>query len=368
MTPEQARRGAEMFAAGSTEREVADELGCSPSSAHRLRERLADDRETRETAVSDQDGHQDDATAVASAEDEVDAAGRRETLLQLGEMREDAAGQLADLEARAAASRGALAALDAERVKLLFEGKDAAQLRPRMQSARDDLADWETSAGFARQNIAAIDQRIAEVQAVEQLAEMRVQLAAAVAERDAELARTGARMRAAVTAVHDAADEFVNALADEQAVTDRVERLEQAVASAAVHLGQSAPVVAPPEGTGLWIEPTTNGPGLALLQAVNAARVGHVQLVAERLGTAFGYLPPTREENAANLEEMLRRRAEQDRVMRAGAQGEPWTRGDTSSYDVDQNGREIRYNPGHRPPVAPHPRDAYLGFTPRTGY
>lgn len=374
MTADEERQGAEMFAAGRSERDVAEALGCSPSTAHRLRERLQSagavtGNQAGETTVSTEDGQQD-GTADDSLRDVVETALRGELLAALAEQREQMAANLADLEARAAASGGAIAALDAERRLLLADGKDAAQLRPRVASAKDDLADWQTSAEIVRQQIALVDQRIVEVQAEQQLAELREQLAPAVAERDAAIRATGGRMAAAVLAVKTAAEEFTAALADEKAARDRVEQLAAEVASLAGSLGEQGPdLPAEPESTVLSVGWAGHGGGeLELARAMNAARQGRAELVAKHLAEAFGWLPPTKAEQAAEMEQWRQRNAEMDRQMHQPSPApEPWTRQDTASVGVDQNGREVRYSPGYRPPRPPHPHDAYWGGAPYTG-
>jgi hypothetical protein len=365
LTAEQEERGAQMFAAGHSERQVAEALEVGAGTAHRLRDRLAariaqlagQDHHDRETPV----GTEDDG----SVRDAVDDVMRGGLLAQLGETRDELIGQLTDLQGRAAASRQALDGLEAERIKLLASGQDAAPLRPRVASASADLADWQTAAGLVQQQIAIADQRIAEVQAEQQLAGMRAELAPAIAERDAAVRATGGRMAAAVLAVRAAAEEFTAALADETAARDRAELLAAQVASLAGSLGEPGPdLPAEPESTVLAVRGgDIGGAELELYRAMGAARLGQAGVVARHLAEAFGWLPPTRAEQAADAERMRAQWAEMDRRMRQPKPApQAWTRPDASSYDVDADGREVRPW-GHRPPIQPHPLDAYYGMT-----
>ncbi len=357
MTADEERRGAEMFAAGRSEREVAEALGCSPSSAHRLRERLQGagaPNHAEETTVSTDDG---------SVRDEVDDAMRVELLAQLGGKRDELIGRLADLQGRAAASRQALDGLEAERLALLAASQDAAPLRPRVASASADLADWQTAAGQVQQQIAIADQRIAEVNAEQELADMRALLAPAVAERDAAIRSTGGRMAAAVLAVKAAAEEFTAALADEEAARARAELLAAQIASLAGSLGQPGPdVPAEPESTILNVHGgDVGGAELELGQAMAASRLGHVEQVARHLAEVFGWLPPTRAEQAAEWERWRLLRVEQDRQMlQAKPAPQAWTRPDTSQVNLDADGREVWA--GYRPPIPAGPRDHLLGL------
>jgi hypothetical protein len=369
LTDDEEERGAEMFARGASERQVAEALDVGAGTAHRLRDRLAGriaelaalaaEGKPEETTVSNDDG---------GVRDEVDAAMRVELLAQLGAKRDELTAQLADLGARADASRQALADLEAERLALLDNNQDAAPLRPRVASARDDLNDWLTAAGRVQQQIAIGEQRIAEVQAEQQLADMRAELAPAVAERDAAIRATGGRMAAAVLAVRAAAEEFTAALADEEAARGRAELLAAEVASLAGSLGLPGPdVPAEPESTVLAIRGgDIGGPELALYRAMGAARNQSAPQVAAYLAEAFGWLPQTREQQAADAELMRARWAETNRQMRqAQPAPQPWTRPDTASVGVDANGHEVRHNPGYRPPLPPGPRDHLFGLGSR---
>jgi hypothetical protein len=361
MTPDEERRGAELFAAGKSEREVAKALDVSPSSAHRLRERLdaasGTVTETKETPV---DGDAGDDSGVR---DEVDEAMRAELLAQLRSKHDEMTAQLTDLAERANASRTALAELEAERLALLDAGQDAAPLRPRVASATADLADWETAGSLLQQRIAAVGQRATEVMAEQQLADLRSQLAPAVAERDAAVRSTGDRMATAVLAVKAAAEEFIAALADEQAARDRAELLAAQVASLAGSMGQPGPdLPAEPESTILpsrWDQLGGHMPIDLAIQAANAGRPP--KTVAGHLADADGELPPTREEQAAEQARMHEAWMERDRQMRQPKPApQPWTRPDTSSVDVDANGREVWV--GYRPPLPPGPQDHLFGL------
>lgn len=234
--------GAELFAAGKSEREVADELGCSASTAHRLRERLGAVQDGTQDAPDAQDegsrfaltehrspwpegvavltfkgiprdsADGDDSERDEPVLNEADtkaAAARAVALRELGAKRDELAGQLADLEARSGASRQALVDLEARRVALLAEGKDAAPLRPLAQSARDDLADWEKTAELIAPQLAEVEAMIAGVHHEELLAAQQAERDRAAREGTRLAPKAAAALREAVTG-----DGPVRALAD----------------------------------------------------------------------------------------------------------------------------------------------------------
>jgi hypothetical protein len=67
--------------------------------------------------------------------------------------------------ARAEAARSGVAALEQERAGILLAGGDAAHLRPQLASARGDLDDCEMAEQLAREQLAAIETRQAELAA-----------------------------------------------------------------------------------------------------------------------------------------------------------------------------------------------------------
>lgn len=357
MTPDQEARGAELYAAGRSEREVAAEIGCSASAAHRLKERL--------TAAQDEAPSTPQHAASPDDSDPLAAA-----FASASRAREQLAAQLQVYEERAESSRQARAELEAERLQLLDAGQDAAPLRPRIASAVMDLDDSETSAGLVRQRLAELDRQLADVTARQELARMRRELAAAVPDRDAVFARTGDRMRAAIAAVKAAAEEFTAALTGEQAAGERTSQLARAVAVSAQALGEAGPTVPLPVSTAIYGDPGAyGGAPLALYRAVNEARAGNAMRVAVHLAEMFGQLPPSPEELAAEAERMRQWRTPQPVPQR----GQPWTRPDVTSVDVDEQGREV-----YRPAYRPHPLDSYrapgifggpsYGAGYRTGY
>lgn len=387
MTADEERQGAEMFAAGRSERDVAEALGCSPSSAHRLRERLeragaVTGNQAGETPVSDQDGSAEDGSGLemtpvrrAFGSDvvlthpglaEIDAAGAE---IELEAERAELADLVTAYGQRAQISLTAIQDLEAERLRILADGGDAVQLRDKVATARQDLQDWTDATGLHQQKLAVVEERLAGFAARRDLEGMRGQLAPAVAERDAAIRSTGGRMATAVLAVKAAAEEFTAALADETAARDRAELLAAQVASLAGSLGEPGPdVPAEPESTVLNVRGgDIRGAELELVRAMNAAKLGRAELVAKHLAEAFGWLPQSREEQAADAELWRQKRAAMDRQMLAPKPApQAWTRPDTASVGVDQNGREVGY-PGYRPPRAPHPLDAYWGGAPYTG-
>jgi hypothetical protein len=292
MTPEEERRGAELFAAGRSERQVADELGISASSAHRLRERLAakdgdgGDGELELTPVRRAYGsdvildHPELAEIEASGV-EIDDEAERAVIAEVIET----------YAARADASRQALAKLEAERRELLDSDKDAAPLRPTIASVREDLADSEEAGQLARNRLAALEARIAERATRKELAQLKAQLDAAVAERDEVFSRSGDRQRAAVAAVRAAAEDFCAVVAEERATVDRVAVLSSAMTQRALQLGQPGPAVPPAASTRLAAQGGVGGE-LALTRAMHQAERGDVADVARHLGEANGWLPP----------------------------------------------------------------------------
>lgn len=160
LTPEQERTGAELFTAGASERDVADRLQCSASTAHRLRERLA----------AAPGGELEPETEADIQEAERDAIGG-EIIDALTAKRAELAEALTARQERAAASQAAIGSLDAERLELLAAGRDAAPLRSRRADAVADLADSCEVAGMIEASIAEIDAQMAGYQAAQRGAE-----------------------------------------------------------------------------------------------------------------------------------------------------------------------------------------------------
>jgi hypothetical protein len=208
LSEDEERRGADLFAEGKSEREVADELGCSPSTAHRLHERLqqAGSGGSSGLAVGDlipmrllPGGRVEITDPAEGLAEEVEGALRVELLEQLGQRRAEFAEAVASCHARAAASRQAIAALDAERLELLAAGQDAAPLRQRRADAEADLADWEKSAELAAGPVAQADMRIAEVRAEQAQAEAEAARKRAAQQGDRLAPLAAAALRDAVT-------------------------------------------------------------------------------------------------------------------------------------------------------------------------
>ena len=229
LTEAEEARGAELFAAGKSESEVADALDCSRSTAHRLRERLhaAGVAGTGLELAPVRRRFGSDVVLTHPGLGEIEAAGRgielaalrAEQLETLAALRDEQAAELADWQARAAASQGAIEALDAERLELLAAGQDAAPLRARRADAVADLGDASTAAGFAAARLADTDARIAAVRAEIAAAEREAarQEAAALA---ATLAlQAAAALRDAVTG-----DGTVKALTDVAVLLARAEQ------------------------------------------------------------------------------------------------------------------------------------------------
>jgi hypothetical protein len=291
LTRAEQERGARMLADGATERDVARALGCSPSAAHRLRERAATaspapaatPEPTESEAVAMTEPASEIPAAAAVDDDQADVE-----LLALRGRQEELAAEVSTYVERCEASRQAVSALEAERMQLLSAGHDAQQLRQRRRDAEDDFRDSADAAQIAQDALALVGQQIAAIEARKADRALRAELELAVAERDAVLATIGERQRAAVRAVHEAAAEFTATFADLQRVTARVDQLVRQIA-----LGGPVPVVPSAAGTWLAVPPdSVAGAPVALLRAMSYARNQDVPRTAEQLGLANGWLPP----------------------------------------------------------------------------
>lgn len=343
LTAEEEGRGAEMFAGGASTRAVAAELGCGAGTASRLRQRLEARGALAPAAGADDDGEQ---------ADDYSQDGELAALLA---RREALAGALSDHLGRAQASAEAVRVLEAERLQVLAEHRDAAPLRDRLRNAQDDARDSADAAELTRRQIADVDAQIAVIEQRRSLAGLRGDLAAAVAERDAVCARTGELQRAAVLAVRVAAEQFTGALAADRAVVTRAEELAAAVTAMALEVGEQPPVVSPAASSALWVAPDTavaGGP-LALWRAISEARQGNQAAVAELLGICNGWLPPSEAERA-EADAEWRKRAEAITASQPAAQPPaPWPHADPASVGIDAQGRPLPWRP------APHPLDFY---------
>lgn len=351
LTAEQEQQGAELYAAGASERDVAEALGCSASTAHRLRERLQ-----REAAPAAPAAPVPAGTNTAEVPESPEPDETAQALAELRGQRDQQAEVIEGLEQREATSLAAMSELKQQQLGELAEGRADVGLRQRYRNAEDDARDWAIAADLARDKLRLIDQRIADLEARQDLDRMRGELAAAVAARDAACVATGERQRAAVLAVKAAAGEFTQAVADEQAAVSRVADLAAAVTAAAVHLGEPAPEVPAAASTALWLHPDTASAGgaLALARAINRAREGNAQATAVQLAECFGWLPPDPAQIAAEHARLL--------ALRASAAEpephEPWTRPDGSPVALDADGNEVHPWLAER---VPHPSDAYPG-------
>jgi AraC-like DNA-binding protein len=273
LTAEQETRGAELYADGATERDVAQQLGCSASTAHRLRERL-------DGGTPDPDGQQDDAAE------------------EMTRQRDDLARRIAALEGRAEQARALLAAIERERREALAAGNDSASFAGKRRQALEQAEDAAESAAVLSGEVARIEQQLAEDADRRELARLRAELADAIAGRDAVYAASGDRQRAAVLAVQAAAAGWIAVYTDEQRAAADVAALAAAVTERTMRLGGPLPEVAPPASTRLTVSPAEGqlGGGLALEQAAYAAQQGpsRAPQVAELLGRANGWLPSVR--------------------------------------------------------------------------
>lgn len=271
---------------------------------------------------------------------------------------------IATHDGRAEASRAAIQALEAKRLQTLDAGHDAAPLRPRLRDAADDLNDAETAAGRTLIQLQEIDRRIAEIEARRELARMLAARGQFVIDHDA--VRAGERMRTVVTETRRLAEEFVSAIAEEEAAAGKLADLDQAIRARAAGLGEPIPDLPGVEPTVLWVGPDMNaGAALALSDAITYARRGDIEQTGVKLGAAGGWLPPSASEITAERERLGRMRAEAAAVQPAPEQRQPWIRPDTATVALDASGNplpdwQVR---------APHPSDAYPGSpAPRTGW
>ena len=358
MTPDQERRGAEMFSQGQSERQVADELGVSASSAHRLKLRLEQPEAAPAPEIETGPEQPDEAVLQAA-----DGILTDEAMALLEGERDRLAGELENLQARAQASLSAGHRLTEERDQLLLTTGDASPVRQRLIDAENDYRDWTRAIELTTAHLSEVSGRIEALTGYRELAERRAQLDAAVAERDQVLSQSGSRQRAAVAAVRAAAEEFCAVAADELAATERAAVLSSAVTAMAMQLGEQVPVVPPPASTRL-VGLRQEGRGeLALRRALGFAERGDVDAVARALGEASGWTPPgpPDEEELKRWRQMTEDRERQLAEAKAqNARGPGGT--EARVIDLDQNGREIWPRP-------PHPLDSYQpGYTTGRGY
>jgi transposase len=186
-------RAAQLFAKGSTDRQVADALDVGAGTANRLRHRMK--ARIAELAALDPAGARkgleaavDTLQTTLEITQASEAAWRAELLEALREQHDDLTAALTAWQARAEASREALRQLAAERAELLVAGRDAAPLRARRSDAEADLEDSEAAAALVAGRIADVDTRIAEQErALRRIAEQDAAAAAQAAREAANL-------------------------------------------------------------------------------------------------------------------------------------------------------------------------------------
>lgn len=367
LSPEEERRGAELFAQGLSTRAVAARLGVGNGTAARLRQRLeraAAATSEPETTVTE---HQDAGPGPLEMTGPDVAADGHAELARLASDRDQLAETVATYEARAEASRSAVAGLEAERIQALAEGRDAQALRSRRRDAEDDARDSDDAAGIVRGRLAEVDRQIAAVTARMDLARIRTQLAEAVTARDAVYARSGDRQRAAILAVRDAAIDFVATFADEREADRGVQELAAAAATWSAQLGEPAPEVPPAVPTAVTAPAGTVVP-LQFDRAMWAARQGNAKRVAALLGENFGWLPPAppTEEEVAAWRERAAHMAYELEQLKAQQSGQPTPAATAPDYrgpaDYDAYGNRL---PWTQPPRrVPSRLDAWPGVFP----
>jgi hypothetical protein len=359
MTPEEEQAAARLFAEGRSEREVASELDISPSSAHRLRKKLAQ----AEPVAQAPEPEQHDA-AVLQAADEVLTD---EALLLLEAERGRLAGELENFQARAQASMSALQSLEAERDHLLLSTGDSSAVDGRLDDAARDLRKWTRGVELIAPQIAEADARIAELGRIQDLAAKRAELAAAASEHARLRSGVGEVQRDCVAAVKAAAERLVAVVADEAAASARVAELAFTVNRLERDLGEPPTIVPEPPSTALAVSSAEAVPGQpagGLLQALNGARLGNVKVAAAGLGVACGWLPPAPPTPEAIARGREWRAAMDKQAAEAKARADYGIGPDGSGKvnDLDHNGRPIR----HR---QPHPLDVYgPGYANTLGY
>lgn len=355
MTPEQEKRGAELFAAGATEREVAEELGVGAGSANRLHKKLRQQEAEAEAAPETTEPEQHDE-AVLQAADEVITD---EAMALLEADRDRLAGQLLAFQERAQASWSGKQTLEQERDQLLLDTGDASGVDQRLEDADRNLRKWVRGAELITPQLAEVNARIGRLSGYRELADLRAGLDAAVAERDEVHSRSGDRQRAAVAAVRAAAEDFCAVAADERVVTGKVAALASAVTQRAMQLGEAMPGIPEPPKTGLTVRGDVRGPELALVRALTQALAGDVAAVARHLAEVNGQLPT--EPSAEEIERFRQMTADRERqlVEQKSAPGPGGSQAHTA--DLDHTGREIWPRP-------PHPLDVYgQGYANTTG-
>ncbi len=227
MTPEQAKRIAELHASGASERQISADTGVPATSVHReiveIKRRAAEQDVPEHQAdepkpspagegCKSEPGQHD--AEVLQAADEV-LNGETRVLLVAAEASE--AEQLTTVQERAEASRRALVDLEDERLVRIDAGQDAAPLRSRIANAHLDLADNITAAERCAERLSVIRARIAELDRLEELATKRAERDSAASEATALALALGDVQRECVTASRAVAERFTAAVTGEAA-------------------------------------------------------------------------------------------------------------------------------------------------------
>lgn len=349
LTPEQEQQAARMYAEGASERDVADELGCSASTAHRLRERLQAAQDGTEGT-----GTQSDADALEAARPELleaeAAAFRAELLDALTARRDEVTKVLADWQGRAASCRARIDRLDAERLELLAAGKDAAHLREPRADAEAELNDAITAAGLIGTQLAEAEMRIAAIRTEEQQAQAEAVREQARAE-GAELAPACREQLRGAVLGEVAPAGFVRGAASLAA-------LERASGCS-----WDAEILPPP------LPGNARDPWLwGVLRLWSAAKAGDVTAVHQALATLGGnWVERDRDEFArmhAEAAERVRQTQFGPRLEPAGALPPDWV---PHTVGLDEHGRPLPPDePGQlRAPFVPMKPRPDLGYWPR---
>ena len=233
LTPGEEAAGAELFARGASDRQVAEALEVGAGTANRLRHRMAD----RIAELSGQTpANAMEATVDLETRLEIMQAGevgwRTEVLETAQGQRDQMAAALSAWQTRAAANRETIKRLDVERAELLVAGGDAAPLRAQRTAAEDDLADCLLAAELIGTRIAEADARIEGQQAgLRRLAEETAMSAAQASREAADL--EGERLVAGQAGLLKAVAEGKVRADEAAAVVARLHALAEAAGHAA---------------------------------------------------------------------------------------------------------------------------------------
>ncbi len=227
LTAGEESRAAGMFAAGSTDRQVADALECGAATANRLRHRLADRiAELQASVGQDAAAAGDVAHPAVQAAEEIVAAEHDVVLAELGEERGQLASRLAGLDEAAGKTRAAVTQLEVERREALARRGDLTGFASRRREALDVADDLERAGDLLREDLAAVDAQIGTRHA-ELAAQARQERQAEAQQRAAEARAEGDKLAPVAAAALRGAVLGEVAAAELVRVVSRLTELEQ---------------------------------------------------------------------------------------------------------------------------------------------